>query len=183
MSVFISYSPRDKEFARRLAGDLKNRGIPVWFDEDKIAPGKSIIGAIEAGLDQMAFLIVVLSPAAVASGWVKKERRTALHQAISGGRDAVIPILRETYQIPGFLRDLNNVDMRADYDYPAGLEKLVGKVAGGRDALSDLPTPPGPETLKEAETAFRRRVRAMPVPSGSIQLFVRLKTTTRGGKP
>ncbi|MFO7496521.1 MAG: toll/interleukin-1 receptor domain-containing protein [Desulfobacterales bacterium] len=57
MSVFINYSSHDKEFALRLADDLKNRGIGVWFDEDPIAPGDSIIGAIAAGFDQTAFFL------------------------------------------------------------------------------------------------------------------------------
>jgi hypothetical protein len=90
----------------------------------------------------MAFLIVVLSPAAVASGWVKKELRTALHQAIYGGRDAVIPILREACEIPPFLRDVKYLDIQADHDYPVGLEKLVGKVTGGQAVLGGLPIDP-----------------------------------------
>jgi len=186
MSVFISYSSQDKEFAGRLADDLKNRGIEVWFDEDQIAPGDSIIGAIEAGLDRMAFLIVVLSPAAVASGWVKKELRTALHQAISGGRDAVIPILRATCEIPSLLLDLKRIDMRADHDYPAGLEKLVGKVTGNQAVLRGLPTTPipaDPEALKEAEAAFRRRVRERFVEDAPYYIVLSGETTERTDSP
>ncbi len=68
--VFISYSSQDREFANRLARDLGRRGIPVMFDQTELEPGDSIIGAIEAGIDRMEYLIVVLSPASVASGWV-----------------------------------------------------------------------------------------------------------------
>jgi formylglycine-generating enzyme required for sulfatase activity/energy-coupling factor transporter ATP-binding protein EcfA2 len=110
----------------------------------------------------MAFLIVVLSSAAVDSGWVKKELRTALHRAISSGRVAVIPILRETCEKPPLLLDLKHLDMRADYDYPAGLKKLVGKLTHGhvvKGAPSIQPIPADPEALKVAEAAFRRRVR------------------------
>jgi len=142
MSVFISYSSQDKEFTRRLADDLKSRGIEVWFDEDQIAPGDSIIGAIEAGLEQMTFLVVVLSPAAVTSGWVRREVRTALHRAISSGQVAVIPILRETCEIPSLLLDLKRIDMGADHDYPTGLEKLVRKVTGGHGFQGGLPIDP-----------------------------------------
>jgi hypothetical protein len=128
MSVFISYSSQDKEFARRLADDLKNYGTTVWFDETELLPGDSIIGTIEAVIDQMAFLIVVLSPQSVVSEWVTQEVRLALHNGISGKRVSVIPVLRETCQIPGFLRDLKYADMRSDQDYPASLEKLVEKI-------------------------------------------------------
>jgi hypothetical protein len=162
MSVFISYSSRDKEFVRRLAGDLKKRGIPVWFAEDSIEPGDPFIKAIEDGIDHTAFQIVILSPAAVDSGWVTQEVHMALHKGISGKKVSVIPVLRETCQIPGFLRTLSFVDMRADHDYPAGLEKLVGKVTGNQAVLRAMPTTPipaDPEALKGAEAAFRRRVR------------------------
>jgi len=68
MSVFISYSSQDRDFAQRLAADLRQKTITVWFDETELEPGDSIIGAIEAGIDKMDFLIVVLSPASVDSG-------------------------------------------------------------------------------------------------------------------
>ncbi|MFO7684517.1 MAG: toll/interleukin-1 receptor domain-containing protein [Desulfobacterales bacterium] len=166
MSVIISYSSQDKEFARRLADDLKNRGIEVWFDEYQIAPGDSIIGAIEAGLDQMAFLIVVLTPTAVASGWVKKELRTALHQPISGGRDAVIPILRETCEIPPLLLDLKHIDMGAGYDYPAGLEKLVRRVTGSQGGHGAFPITPHPGLPGGPE---RRRSRVQAAGPGAVR--------------
>lgn len=138
MSVFISYSSQDKEFAQRLAGDLKNHGITVWFDETELLPGDSIIGTIEAVIDQMAFLIVVLSPRSVVSEWVTQEVRMALHNGISGKKVSVIPVLRETCQIPGFLRDLKYADMRSDPDYPASLEKLVAKINRRLEFKDDL---------------------------------------------
>ena len=58
--AFISYSSQDSEFSQKLAHDLAKRGIPVWFDETELEPGDSIIGAIEAGIDRMEYLIVVV---------------------------------------------------------------------------------------------------------------------------
>ena len=139
--VFISYSSQDRDFVQRLAEDLKKRDIPVWFDETELEPGDSIIGAIEAGIDKMEFLIVVLSPASVDSGWVTQEVRMALHKGISGKKVSVIPVLRQECQIPGFLRDLKYLDMRSDRDYPAGLERLVRKISRGlefKDSLRGL---------------------------------------------
>jgi predicted nucleotide-binding protein len=61
--VFISYSSQDHDFAQRLVRDLKEREIPVWFDEAELEPGDSIIGKVEAAVDRMDYLIVLLSPA------------------------------------------------------------------------------------------------------------------------
>ena len=139
--AFISYSTQDREFVRTLARDLNRRGISIWFDETMLEPGDSIIGAIETGIDRMEYLIVVLSPASVASGWVTEEVRMALHKGIAGKKFGVIPILRSDCEIPGFLRDKKYVDMRPDADYQTGIEKIVRKIARGlefKDGLQKL---------------------------------------------
>jgi hypothetical protein len=43
-SIFLSHSSADKPFARRLAGDLRARGVRVWLDEAEIGIGDSLIG-------------------------------------------------------------------------------------------------------------------------------------------
>ncbi len=161
--AFISYSSADRDFVRRLAEDLRRHDIPVWFDEDVLAPGDSIIGAIEAGIDRTAFLIVVLSPDAVASGWVAEELRMALHKGISGQKVAVIPVLREDCEIPGFLRDRKYVDMRPGADYAAGLEKLVRRLRRDLELAAALPgfiddlEAPADETAEPDGAAAERR--------------------------
>jgi hypothetical protein len=129
--VFTSYSSQDRNFVQRLVRDLKDRDIPIWFDESELEPGDSIIQKIEAGIDRMEYLIVVLSPASVNSQWVQEEIRMALHEGIAGRKFNVIPILKEDCKIPGFLRDRKYVDMRLAADYPDGLEKIVRKICGG----------------------------------------------------
>jgi hypothetical protein len=130
--VFISYSSQERDFVQRLVRDLKDRNIPVWFDEAELEPEDSIIQKIEAGIDRMDYLIVIMSPASVDSRWVQEEIRMALHKGIAGRKFNVIPMLKENCKIPGFLRDRKYVDMRQAADYPSGLEKIVRKI---RDSL------------------------------------------------
>ncbi|UCF92121.1 MAG: toll/interleukin-1 receptor domain-containing protein [Desulfobacterales bacterium] len=134
--AFISYSSPDRDFAQRLVRDLKERAISVWFDEAELEPGDSIIGKIEAGIDRMDYLIVILSPASVASRWVQEEVRMALHKGLAGRKFNVIPVLKTDCEIPLFLRDRKYVDLRPEADYPAGLEKIVGKLTRGRGSES-----------------------------------------------
>ncbi len=47
--VFISYSRRDISFINRLAADLKNAGIDVWYDVSHIAGGARWRSEIEDG--------------------------------------------------------------------------------------------------------------------------------------
>jgi energy-coupling factor transporter ATP-binding protein EcfA2 len=86
----------------------------------------------------MDYLIVILSPASVSSGWVREELRMALHKGIAGRKFTVIPVLRAKCEIPGFLRDRKYVDMRPAADYQAGLEKIVRKIRGGLEFKDSL---------------------------------------------
>ena len=138
LGVFTSYSSQDRGFVQRLVRDLKGRYIPVWFDESELEPGDSIIQKIEAGIDRMDYLIVIMSPASVDSRWVQEEIRMALHKGIAGRKFNVIPILKEDCKIPGFLRDRKYVDMRLAADYPAGLEKIVRKIRGSLEFKDSL---------------------------------------------
>ncbi len=52
-----------------------------------------------------------------------------LHGGVAGKKVNVIPILRVSCEIPGFLRNGKHVDMRLDVDYQPGLEKIVQKIA------------------------------------------------------
>jgi predicted nucleotide-binding protein len=72
-TVFISYSSKDRDFAERLAADLRASGVGVWFDQWEIKVGDSITKKINDGIHDNDYLAVVLSPDSVASDWVRKE--------------------------------------------------------------------------------------------------------------
>jgi predicted nucleotide-binding protein len=72
-TVFISYSSKDRDFAERLATDLRASGAGVWFDQWEIKVGDSITQKINDGIHDNDYLAVVLSPDSVASHWVRKE--------------------------------------------------------------------------------------------------------------
>ncbi len=81
-SIFLSHSHSDKEFARRLANDLKKKGVKVWIDEAELEIGDSLIEKISEGIDSMDYLAVLLSPDSVSSNWVRKEISIAVVQGI-----------------------------------------------------------------------------------------------------
>jgi predicted esterase len=72
-TVFISYSSKDRDFAERLATDLRASGAGVWFDQWEIKVGHSITQKINDGIHDNDYLAVVLSPDSVSSDWVRKE--------------------------------------------------------------------------------------------------------------
>jgi hypothetical protein len=125
--VFVSYSSKDRRFAERLAGDLVGYGVRVWWDQWEMQVGDSLIAKIQEGIQASSWLTVVLSPASVASNWVKRELASALADEISTDRVRVLPLLLADCELPPFLRDKLYADFRVSYE--AGLEVLLRRLS------------------------------------------------------
>ena len=115
-SLFLSHSSADKTFVGKLAEDLEGVGVNVWFDKWEIKVGDSLTGKIEEGLQANDYLGLVLSPAAVASEWVKAELGAAWYRQMNSRKIVVLPILHQDCEIPLFLRDRKYADFRSDYN-------------------------------------------------------------------
>ena len=75
IKVFLSHSSVDKDLARRLAKDLQAVNIDVWLDQWEIQVGEEFTQSIKKGVDDAAYVIVLLTPASIASHWVDREWR------------------------------------------------------------------------------------------------------------
>jgi hypothetical protein len=104
-TVFLSHASADKLIAQRLAIDLQQKGVQVWFDEVEIQPGDSIISKLESGLSESKFVLLLASKASLSSRWVQEELRAAQHEEIAGGTGRVVPIRVDLTPLPPFLRD------------------------------------------------------------------------------
>lgn len=141
-SIFISHNHKDKPFVRRLANDLGAMGVKAWVDEAEIKVGDSLISKISAGLVEMEYLGVVLSPNSVSSSWVQEELQQALHSQISERKVKVLPILLRDCPIPVFLRDKLYADFRDEQNYEHALEDIlksmgIDTTSGAGATLSD----------------------------------------------
>jgi hypothetical protein len=117
--IFISYSRKDINFVRKLAGDLEKAGYDVWWDLTDLRGGDDWVRVIPAAIESSAFFLVVLSPHAVASDWVRKEYTQALSL-----RKKVIPLMLARTRVPFSLNTINYVDFTGD-DYAASLNSLL----------------------------------------------------------
>jgi hypothetical protein len=61
--VFVCHASEDKGFVARLVNALKGRGVKVWYDEDLLRWGDGLRGAIDRGLANSRYGIVVFSKA------------------------------------------------------------------------------------------------------------------------
>lgn len=82
--LFICHAYEDGEIAHRLAGDLRNEGWRVWIAPESISPGERWVDAINHGLQTSGAFLLVMTPAAVASRWVRDEMGYAIDQANRG---------------------------------------------------------------------------------------------------
>lgn len=129
--IFLSHTRMDKPFVRQLARDLERLGARVWLDEAEIMLGDSLIEKISAGIDEMDYLAVVLSPDSVRSEWVKREVNTAMTQEIDGRRVKVLPLLYRPCDIPAFLRHKLYADFTVPDGYASGLQLVVDRLGLG----------------------------------------------------
>jgi len=72
--VFMSHASPDKSYVRGLVKALRDGGVTVWFDEDNIDWGESVMKEIRKGLLNSRYGIVVLSEAYLAERkWTEHE--------------------------------------------------------------------------------------------------------------
>jgi hypothetical protein len=121
--VFLSHSEEDAAFAQRLRGDLARSGFNVWFDEDAIGGGESIIDSIASGLDACDSLCLLNSRHSRLSRWVKHEVEQFYSRTLSSHDQRTIVVLRlDDSEIPHYLRHLKHISF---VDYTIGLRELV----------------------------------------------------------
>lgn len=121
--VFVSYARTDRPFAVRLAVDLTRAGLNVWYDQWEILPGDSIVDRIDGALRHNDVLLVVLSPDAVRSHWLRRELNASLMSLLAGRQVRLVPVLRADCDIPLLISDLRYADFRGSYD--AGFAELL----------------------------------------------------------
>ncbi len=72
--VFMSYSRKDNDVMQRTAVFLRKQGIKVWVDNEKLIPGTPVWEEeIEKAIRSASAIVVVLSPDAKNSEWVRRE--------------------------------------------------------------------------------------------------------------
>lgn len=91
--VFISHASEDKDsFVRELATTLQdNYNIKVWYDELSIKWGDSLRMAIDKGLSNSKFGIVVISKSFIKKGWTNYELDGLFQIEMTSGK-TILPI-------------------------------------------------------------------------------------------
>jgi len=125
--VFLSYSHEDaSELSELLYTRLTGAGYEVWKDNHQLGPGTHWVGALSDAVSGYDHFIVLLTPAALASDWVKDEIEMAI---IS--RRHIIPIRSGEVTIPPYHKKIQHMEMKDLNDWRA-IHKLVNHMGEGR---------------------------------------------------
>jgi len=126
--AFLCHASEDKNLVRRLAHDLMNSGIDVFFDEWEIGPGESIRRKIDAGLGRCTHFIAVMTSNSVGKEWVNTEIDAAFIQKVEG-RSKFIP-LRIDLPVDALSPLLRSMHSPSMDDYSSALENLISYIHG-----------------------------------------------------
>ncbi|MDD1776038.1 MAG: TIR domain-containing protein [Candidatus Methanomethylicus sp.] len=139
--LFFSYARADKEFALKLAESLRSAGANLWIDQLDIQAGDRWDRAVEQALSNTESMLVILSPAAVASNNVMDEVSFAIDK-----NKRIVPVLYQTCTIPLRLRRLQYLDFTADFSQ--GLERLLSNLGIRPSTEEPQPAQPEPKPLQ-----------------------------------
>ncbi|MGM1060821.1 TIR domain-containing protein [Saccharothrix sp. Mg75] len=137
LHVFLSYSRRQRSYARELARHLDEQGVPVWMD-DEILTGERWEHVIRTRIDTCAAVVVVMSPDAEASAWVTRE----LARAESRGKP-VFPVLHDG-EVFFRLADVHYEDVRGGRLPGERFTAALRALTNAPPPTPAVPIPPAP---------------------------------------
>lgn len=127
--IFLSYTEKDRDEARRIAAMLESVGWTVWWDR-RIPAGDTWRNVLERALERMRCMVVLWSTRSIESEWVYEE-------ATEGRRQGkLVPVLIEAVRPPAGFREIQAADLTHWDGSPefegmrlliADLERLLGK--------------------------------------------------------
>ena len=115
--VFLSHSSKDQAFAGRLAAVLGRHGLKVFYSRKSIRGAQQWHDEIGQALARCNWFLLVLSPAAVDSEWVKRELVYALQSRRY--RKHIAPLLLKSCKIDKLswtLSGFQSVDFRKSFE-------------------------------------------------------------------
>ena len=129
MKVFISHAYTDDPFVRKVVTGLEEIGLEVWDATREILPGDNWADKVARALKESEAMVVLLSPDALRSSWVRREIEYALGEQSYSNR--LIPVLvgdsgelpRE--DVPWILRRLHMIDMDEYAEEEEGINQIA----------------------------------------------------------
>lgn len=121
--VFISYSRKDSEFAKQLAGELEKNKLDFWVDWEGIPPTVDWMKQVQKGIEESDVFLFLLSPDSSKSKICGEE---ILH-AVKNGKRLIPLVVRDVKpeEAPAQLSHLNWIFFRKSDIFEEAFQKLL----------------------------------------------------------
>ena len=133
--VFIIYSHKDKEAARKLTVELRNMGYNPWLDEEEIIPGQNWEKAIYQAIESSSAALFLASKNTLGeSGSILSKIKAAMEvlRVERNAHSPVIPVMLEESELPKELANIHSVRLFEEQGMEQlnkGLKHLLGNGA------------------------------------------------------
>ena len=94
--VFLSHSSSNRTVVSAFAETLQNHGVPVWYSKTNIMTAQVWQDEIGKALRRCDWFIVLVSSAAIASTWVKRELSYALNHRQYDDHIMPVPLCQDS---------------------------------------------------------------------------------------
>jgi len=125
-TVFVSHSTQDRKWVEdNIVGLIRNNGLNAWYAQTSILSATQWEREILKGLESSDWFLLVVSPRAATSEWVKDE----LNWAIYHRPTRIVPVLMEQADLWSFhirLPRIQYVDFTTGN--PAARDQLVNRL-------------------------------------------------------
>lgn len=186
LRVFVSHSYQDDDFCREIVTALRDAGSDVWYDEHNMGPG-SLMDVIMRELGSRPIFVLILSKAAIASRWVKREAGWAYELYDREPERVILPVTAEQLERNDFspnngwlfLHDFKRVEQAGYKPYTANeaAKRLLHALA--LTPIGEVPISVAPHPQEDVDDLLTRgralnakgeRDRALPLFERAIQL-------------
>jgi hypothetical protein len=142
IDVFISHSSTQRDWVEALADNLQRAGKSVFLDIWRLVPGRDFIEGLREGLAACRSSILVVSPEALQSGWVREEYEILKRRQAKDPKFTIVPIIHS--EVDGkspFSGSIQWVDFRDSTKHLESFARLLAGIEG---------RPPGPNPSYDA---------------------------------
>ncbi len=123
IKVFISYSRKDIEFAKKLTGELEKNNLDFWVDWEGIPPTVDWMKQVQKGIEESDVFLFLLSPDSAKSKVCGEE----IAHAIKNGKRLIPLTIRDVNpeEVPQGLSHLNWIFFRKKDNFEESFQKLL----------------------------------------------------------
>ena len=112
--VFIIYSHKDRDSARKLTNDLKEMGYNPWLDEQEIVPGQNWTKTVYQAIENSSVALYLSSKNTEDQGGFAFKEMKAAREVLRAGQESqspIIPIYLEESELPKELSEIHAVKL------------------------------------------------------------------------